>query len=340
MRRALIVCGMLVAVGSVAWSAPSAGDLLRAALRGPRVAYHGVQRTKVVTESGTIEADVAVRCNGKGATRREYCQGCAAGCCSLQVGWRTWQRMAGAWTVLPPPAERNPDEAARWILRNYTVTDTAGGMIAGRQTRKITAQPRYSFCPARVWWLDVSSGTVLRDDLRSPEGQLRSSSAYILWHAGPQSPALFAVPATSSASAAYGPSTLHKLAGAADALRITGIQAPAPKHVPAGFRATMWGYMDTRNGRKMPAVHYSDGLAAFTIFRRGPGAGGMGRHGNGMGPGGGRGWRGGAGQASSVIRSSSTRQNATVELARPGAGYLLVGDIAESELRKVAESLP
>lgn len=91
--------------------------------------------------------------------------------------------------------------------------------------------------------------------------------------------------------------------------------------------------MTTGSGRLMPAVRYSDGLAAFTVFQRGWGAGA----GRGMRWRGGRAG-GGSGNASCV--GQSDRQRSVVTVAATQSNYLLVGDIAESELMRVAKSLP
>jgi hypothetical protein len=84
--------------------------------------------------------------------------------------------------------------------------------------------------------------------------------------------------------------------------------------------------MTTGSGRQMPAVRYSDGLSAFTIYQRGKGPGG-----------GGRGFGRGAGRQH---RFQSDIQQSIVEVQGAQRSYLLIGDLAESELQKIAASLP
>jgi hypothetical protein len=84
--------------------------------------------------------------------------------------------------------------------------------------------------------------------------------------------------------------------------------------------------MTTGSGRHTPAVRYSDGLSAFTIYQRGRGPGGGGR-----GFGRGAGWQN---------RLRSDVQQSIVEVQRGQRSYLLIGDLAESELQKIADSLP
>jgi hypothetical protein len=302
--------------------------VLGVALRGPVVPYKGQQKSTVYFDVGPVSGEVTIFGDGKGRTRREYRKGAAAGVVMLQSGPVTWQRQGGVWVRLPGSASGKPDASAARIVANYKVTVAPAARMLGREVVPLRADARKTYNPSRRLWVDVATGIVLRDDLFAPGGRMRSSTAFTSLALGPQPKALFAAPPAVAVakSDAFGPSSFQRMASSAEVQRISGRPVLFPSHVPQGYAVELYGVMTTRNGRYMPAVRYSDGLAAFTIFQRGPGAG----------PGGGR----GRGHGNGFQGAQSDRQRAVVIAAGRRSNYLLVGDIAESELKRVADSLP
>ncbi len=121
---------------------------------------------------------------------------------------------------------------------------------------------------------------------------------------------------------------------------------PMPGYVPPGYRPVTYGVMTTGRGFRTPAVRYSDGLASFSIFVRGAAmGGGPGARRRGWGgPGGGGGPRrrqgpGGPPQAS-AFQVVEDRQQVVIYCSGSRNSYVVVGDLAASELTKVARSLP
>jgi hypothetical protein len=326
-------------------AAPTARQLLPAAYAGPSVAYSGVQRADVSLEKGKASASVRVSCNGKGALRREYGGGAAAGVVSLQVGRSVWQRSPdGAWVKLPAEAGwASGAEAAEAALRNYDVRQSPPVKLLGRTVVPLTLAPRAAYNPSRKLWVEPGTGILLRDELYAPDGRLRSSSVYTSLKVGPQAAGQFAPPTGASSPDLTGPSSFAARASAAQVRADTGSPAPQPGYVPPGYRPVLYGVVKTGSGRLMPAVRYSDGLAAFTLFQRGFGAGhGAGGRGFGRGRGRGQGgppWARQANQGPECVAESDL-QRATVTVGTSRANYLLVGDLAESELLRVGRSLP
>jgi hypothetical protein len=319
--------------------------LVRLWLAGPARAYQGRQTATVFTEAGPVVSSVVVRGDGKGATLREYTSGAAKGAAVLQTRTGSWTRsVAGAWTRLPGTPK--PDTAARAarLLSNYRVTAGAPVRIAGRSAVPLSITARRPWNPSRRVWLDAASGLALKEEALAPGGRVRSSSVFTSVAYAPQTAALFRPPSSVSLPPGYGPPTFQPMPSREAAEKRAGRPAPAPAHIPEGYVVETYGIMATRRGDWMPAVRYSDGLAAFTIFRRhsaqergrGGGRGGPGFRGGrgagGPGPNAGRNWR--------VHQMQSTLQQSVVSLDTAGASYLLVGDLAESELRRVADSLP
>jgi negative regulator of sigma E activity len=268
-------------------------------------------------EGGAASALVAVWGNGRGASRRQYGEA-KTGFTTLQAGTSAWQRQgAGAWVRLPASSRPRPQTDAGRIVRNYLVTAGPATSLLNRTVTPIRIDRKRPFTPFRRLWVEAETGLILKDDLYGPDGRLRSSTVFTDLRIGPQPPALFAPPASTAPLSGFGPSSFRPSASRAEAERLSGRSAPSPRYTPPGFTVEMYGVMTTRHGTYMPAVRFADGLAAYTIFRRGPGAGRMGAGG-----------------------PASDNQRAVVISSRPQGNYLLVGDIAESELRKVANSLP
>jgi len=322
---------------------PTAADLLRLALRNSTAPYVGRQRTEVYMESGRSTSVVRVESDGPERVRREFETGAAAGTVTLQSGHAQWMRGAdGKWARLPDAiGEPDPAATSAAILRNYEVTVGATARIAGRKAVQVRIERRQKFDPSREVWVDPATGIVLKDVLKAPDGRLRSTTEFteIALEAPPAS--RFEAPSEAAPRSQFGPSSFAPRATRAAVESESGRPVLLPTHVPAGYRVVMYGIMQTGSGRLMPAVRYSNGMSAFTIFQRGMGGPGMGGPGMG-GPGRGRGWRGGRGPAEGQPScvGQSTVQTSVVSVAAARSNYLLVGDLAEEELMTVARSLP
>lgn len=337
---------MAVFALAVPVSAAAPDALLRMWLAGPARAYQGRQTATVYTEAGPIASSVLVRGDGKGATLREYTSGTARGAAVLQTRGGAWTRSApGVWTRLPGGPSPATAARAAQVMKHYRVAAGTPVRIAGRPAVPLSITARQPWNPSRRVWLDTTSGLALKEETLAPGGRMRSSSVFTSVGYAPQPAALFAPPSSVRPAMGYGPATFEPMPSREAAEKRTGRPAPVPAHVPAGYAVETYGVTVTRRGDSMPAVRYSDGLSAFTIFRRhaifGQGRGG-GRGGPGFrgGRGGGSAGRGPFGGAGRVHQAQSTLQQSVVSLDTAGASWLLVGDLAESELRKVADSLP
>lgn len=299
--------------------APDPVTLLKRAL-GTHPAYDGAQTSTLHAENGPVTSTVVVQSDGAGSIRRAY--GADQAIIVLRTPKGMFQRDAsGRWIALPVVAERDPAVVAREIARNYRLRLLPCVTLLGRRVWPLYIEPKQRFDPGRRLWIDSETGLPLRDELLAPDGRLRSSSAFTRVRFGPQPASLFAPPAEAAGPALFGPSSFHTHATREEVERETGRAILLPSYVPPGYQTVQYGDMQTRMGLRMPAVRYSNGLSSFTIFQRGFGGGRR------MGPERGMGLR-------------SNRQQAVVEHAGRRANYLLIGDLTESELRRVAESLP
>lgn len=319
MRAWTALC--LAALAHPVGAAPSPTEALTIALSGPKVAFAGIQASTVATDQGTAKTQVRVFADGRGGLRREYSSE-SGKIVLLQTAEGTYTGAGANWVRTPATQNQKASDIASAIVRNYKVTVQDGLRLLGRPCVAIAIEPKTSYNPRRRIWCDLSTGIPLRDDLYDPEGRLRSSSVYTELRLGSQPPSLFAKPAESVAQDGFGPDSFRTVRNEEEMRRITGRPAPKPGHVPPGYVPSAYGTMATGGRWTMPAVRYSDGLASFTIFQRGQGRGG-------------RGW--GPRGPNSL---QSDRQRSVYFAQRPSGNYLLVGDLAESELRRIGESLP
>lgn len=336
-------CAARAVAGPGGAGAPAADRLLQKVVQGPSVPFSGHQTTEVFFATGPARALVQVSADGHGRMRRELTSGAAAGIVVLQIGPATWQRGTdGKWVRLPDrPVEENPAGTAAAILRNYLVTVGKRTKIAGRPATPVRIVPRRSCNPGRNLWVDPGTGIVLKDVMLAPDGRTRSTSEFVDIKLGPQPADRFQPPAHAENPPAFGPSSFSPRSSAAEVERESGRPILLPTYVPTGYRLVMYGIMRTGSGRLMPAIRYTDGLSAFTVFQRGWGNE-MGPGRGFGGPGRGRGWRGGRGapgRAPACVGQSDI-QSAVVVVSGVKSNYLLVGDLSEAELTRVGKSLP
>jgi hypothetical protein len=342
---ALILLAFITGAQAGPLADTQAERLLLAAFRGPVAPFEGRQRSVVCLENGSVSAEVDIRGDGKGRLRREYRTGAAAGVVTLQAGGSVWQRVGkGVWNRLPRAVE-SPAAAASSVLKNYNVRIQPEEKLLGRAAVPIRIEPRQKFNPSRRLWLDARAGILLKDQLFAPDGRMRSSTEFTALTLRPQAPSLFQPPSRAEESELFGPASFSPRKSAEEVQRESGRPVLLPAHIPPGYRIVLYGVMTTGSGRKMPAVRYSDGLAAFTVFQRGMGGpgpgGGMGRgFGPGPGRGRGRGMRGGGGPGGGRCIVQSSVQQAVVQYRSDRANYLLVGDLTADELERIAQSLP
>lgn len=315
------ILGLLLCSG--AWPSDDTERLLAQALWGPSTPYSGTQSSLVATGAGDVRSIVRVEGDGRGGVRRTFLDGPAKGLVTLEADGHIYSKSAASWTEIGHMPSADRATAVRSILQSYVVRISTPSTFLGRRAIAIEAKPRHSFNPSRRWLVDAATGLALKDEMIAPNGSRRSLTQFTdVRFLG--SVAAFEPP-DARASAAYGPGSFEPLASREAMIRATGIQPVLPKHVPQGYRVSAYGIVHAANGRIMPAVRYTDGLSAFTVFERG----GNRRR---------RGYGWGRPEREPEWRSDVQRSAVVVE--RSGRSFVLIGDLAESELRRVADSIP
>lgn len=315
MKRLLLLALMVAPLQS------SAGprELLQRLFDVPSVRCSVQERSKLTLGAETIASTVKVHYNGKGGVLREYIAGPATSVALLATPAGTWQRTGSEWTRL---SDRDSTlvRGVDLILKNYIVTVGSPTRLLGRTVLSLNIESRYPFQPKRRVLIEESTGLRFEDRLFSPSGKLRSSTTIASFDSTPPPESLFRAPQQAQNSSSAGPTSFVSVSRS-EMERLTGRSAAVPKYVPPGFVVADYGVVRSGSGRIQPAVRYFDGLASFTVFNRGRM---LGR---------GRGRNRQAGFESNDQRSIVDRQGAF-------ANYLIIGDISEDELWKIADSLP
>jgi hypothetical protein len=181
--------------------------------------------------------------------------------------------------------------------------------------------------------MDKTTGVLLRTDRYNSDDRLQSNSiALAIDYRAPVSPSLFRVPAgwktEKSDSAESETMTLSALS------EKIGSPVSHPPYLPKGFV-----FMDaflawTGSGRPAAHLRYSDGMNRLSIFEH--------AYGPGMGRGRGRRWRGGQAEGSApepciLLDGQAGR---SLRVFKPDRAWMIVADLPEAELRKIAASLP
>ncbi len=330
----IVLAQITLCVGVSNAHAQNVRALLTKAFESPKYAFEGTQSTTLSMSSGNITSQVTVICDGHGGEKRFYRNGAMKGVETLQVGKMMW-RKAGSerWIEMPMVDDRTPISVmVRDILNNYELQFKPAVNIAGRKAIPIWIDAKHQYNPSRHIWVDPAIGVILKDVLYAPDGAMRSVSYFTRLRVSRPTSMKFQPPGEFDLPTLFGPASFVPRDSSQAVMNETQMNIYYPTVIPNGYHPAMYGVMITGSGRKMPVVRYSDGLGAFTIFQRGMGGG------FGYGQGYGRRMRNGGGPGTCV--GNTDKQHAIVTYNGVKANYILIGGISESELKKVALSLP
>lgn len=330
----IFIASLLLCGGYSYARTQSARELLTKAFEHPKYAFEGTQSTTLAMAAGKITSQVTVMCDGHGNEKRFYKNGAMKGVETLQVGRMMWRKSGSQrWIEIPMVDDQaSIPVVVRDILKNYKVSVKPIEFIAGRKAMPIWIEPMHKYNPSRRLWVDLSTGVILKDALYAPDGAMRSISFFKTIRISRPTSTRFTPPGVFDMPALFGPASFIPRDSAQAVINETNMDISYPSVVPEGYHPTMYGVMITGSGRKMPVVRYGDGLGSFTIFQRGMGGG------QGFGPGYGRRMRNRGGPGMCI--GNTDTQHAIVTYTGIRGNYILIGDISESELKKVALSLP
>jgi len=216
------------------------------------------------------------------------------------------------------------------LLRNYRPILTGSSKVAGRDCYSVRLEPRYAGNPSKRLWIDKKNLVALKTEYYNSGGKVTSTSEYtsIDFNKRPSS-SLFAIP-RGWKTAQLAP----QAEGSLEAMKQAAGFAPVkPSYAPKGYEFGGYSLCQTCRHMRCIALRYTNGLNSISVFESRGSCPGMGR---------GRGWRGGRGAGSCGGRACVLSQSPQGNMLRTTAGELsviLVGDIAQGELQRMAGSI-
>jgi outer membrane lipoprotein-sorting protein len=253
---ALLLCGWPSLVGAYRGGDPAARDLLRQSVAAEQTtSYFAVKTfTTHAPDGRPCITEVRVWRLAPARQRVEYVAP------PDRAGKILVENSEGAWIFVPhrnryyPVDFTPPRENLRLLLRNYSVSQERGGIIAGRACYRVAVRPRVPGNPSKRVWLDRETFLPLRTELYSHSGQLRTIAAVKeidYRRASTLSTALFAIP----------PGQREERRPPSDA---TPAPPFRPSYVPRGYILAAVEIV----GRRPRGHHlrYTDGLNTVSLF--------------------------------------------------------------------------
>jgi outer membrane lipoprotein-sorting protein len=332
--RVYIIAVLMALLAAPCFSAQTinAPELLRKAYAAEKTtAYSAV--VEVRTAGGTT-ATMKVW-SSRGRKRIEYLSEPARGQILIDDGRALYRlneaEKAAVWMPTPEGSER-----LDLIFRNYKVTVEGTEDVAGRKAFLLRIAPKQPPGPSKRLWIDRETKLILRSESFASDGTLKTASRMTSLTLNPKlSEGLFSIP--EGWRIQKPPADEQTRWTASELSKRLGIKISEPGYLPPGF--VLEGMYLVRMGMmRWEAAHirYVDGLNSLSVFQRplrqGPGQG--------RGRWGGWRWRGGRGPDTEQEAWAVGGVGRLIRVVRPGKMYIVVADLPEKELRKVADSLP
>jgi outer membrane lipoprotein-sorting protein len=334
-KLTVLLVGMLAATASRA-AQPGAVDLLRKSYAADSQGHFtGRLRTTLYLGSGSTSAEVEVFRSGR-RSRMEYCSGRSAGVVIIDDGDSIIRLDSSGKTAYISATAEAPEDLDL-LLANYRPVAAGTDKVAGRTCYVLRLEPTYSGNPWKKLWIDTAVKVALKHERYGSDGRVTTRTEYASVDFGARpSSSLFTVP--------HGWKSVRLGGGSSDVgldsvRRQVGFTTSKPGYVPRGYLFDGYYVRETPGRVRFAGLRYTNGLNTISIFeRKGDcpsrgfrrGAGG-GRHGR--GPGGGR--RG----AGDCVMAAENPHARMLRVTTGELTVILVGDIAETELRKMADSL-
>lgn len=289
--------------------------LLRWADVCQRVVPHtGRLVTTLFLGASPITTEVRITRVSPGHSRIEYLSPPLKGVCAIEEGDHIWRydpsrRVVYADEQAPAPAA-HPAQALALLLRNYRPVVTGSALVAGRPAVRLELDDRRSRRRARVFWVDIVKGLILRREEYRHDGALSVRTFYRQIQFAPPEPLWPEMPLP-SVRVVHHPVAL-RVSPPAAALR--------PRYVPEGYEylGAVGSQCGCSCGSPVVNLRYFDGLRMISVFRC--------QHSQ-SAP---------AGGSESVLLPNGS----LVRLVRGAVTIFVVGEADPKELRRMAESLP
>ncbi|MBI5817538.1 MAG: hypothetical protein HZA88_00975 [Verrucomicrobia bacterium] len=336
MMRAIL----LISVAAMALAVSGASDTGSPASTGPaerlraaqgaeeRLTLRATLNTATFSRQSSVSSQVVV-CRKPGCCRWEYQAPALKGLVMIEKGDAVIRLDPAQKTACVGCSCREAG-AFDLLLKNYTVTAERTESIIGRAADVLVIKHREAGHPAKKVWVDQATSLILRSEYYSSDGELTTLTFYtdIDWKPKLVG-SLFDVPDDWKKVAVGDDPGKHwdreKLS------KEVGFNVREPAYLPAGFALDGFLLYHCRCGTASAHLRYVDGLNSVSVFERFVQCPGRGR-GRGFGWGKGR----GGGRNCELLANQPGR----MLVKQVGdLSYILIGDLPETELSKIADSI-
>lgn len=311
---------------------PEAWDLLRRAEEAEQgVSYVGLLHTVTHFRQQRVACAVKVYRQAPDRERMEYQSEPLTGLVTGGDGGHRWYYDPAVGLTLEParPLGANGAQWARLRRRNYRAEVTGTDRVAGRDTYLLSLTPRHPGNPSRRLWVDRQTGLILKQERYDAEGLLTTQTAFqAIDFRARLDPDLFAPPPSPEVHRASGePPTWTR----AQVEREVGFPVRLPQYVPPGYEVAGYDVHRCGCGCGMISaqVQYVDGLNMFSLFETDA------AHASCLSPTGCPAHE--TGETPCFLADYGLAKSVSVLTTDPL--FVVVGDLAEEELARIAGSL-
>ena len=314
-------------------------EILKKAYKNQRLVSHkGVLNTAVFLgekpELRKAKRSVVEICQKDGKMRMDYKSGNIAGVSIIDDGKKMMHLEHKNQTVIIRPIPFSHGDTSL-LLSNYEVVSKGMEKIAERPTRILQLKPHHAGNPSKKLWIDTETFMPLKREHYNSDGVLTTRSFYTRINYDARiKDSDFSLP---KGWQIIESSRDMKKLSQEELSEIVGFEPVEPKYVPVGYVLDGF-YLFFFPMRRGKSVHlrYVDGLNCVSVFEVLPPRS---RYVMGRMRGFGRGRRMGHGQQCNPRRRMlGNRQGKMIRMIKNNLNIIIVGDIAEAELQKMADS--
>lgn len=266
------------------------------------VSYRGTKIATVFFGGRFAESFIKVVHLKPDKTRTEYFSPSRlAGIILIQNGPNIWKYYPGetSWEQVRSSALTPPDTYRQGAFDNYNIRLLGKDHVAGRETYVIHAAPRHAGEAAHRLWIDSQYFLIIRNEMESMRGTVLNSSRYTKINLNPKD---------------ISP-TIFKVTGKVKTQPRTGslnFRVEKPSYLPKGYRLVGTA-MIIINERSCAHLKYSNGVNTFSIFQH-------------------------RSERKSPPVPIPSKVTHAITWARNGMQFTMIGDLPNSELKKIANS--
>ena len=287
-----------------------------------RLTLRAMLNTATFSRQGSVSSQVVV-CRKQGNCRWEYQSPAWKGMVMIEKGDAVIRLGPAGRTASVGCSQREPG-TFNLLLKSYTVTAEMTEPIIGRSADVLVVKHREPGRPSKKVWVDCATGLILRSEYYDCDGKLATLSFYTDIEWNPQlDDSLFEIPDGWKKVVVEDGADRHwEREGLSKEI---AFKVSEPAYLPSGFALDGFHLYRCRCGVASAHVRYVDGLNSVSVFERFTKC---------PGRGGGRGF--GRGRGCELLANQPGRM-----LVRQlgDRTFILVGDLPEAELSKIADSI-